>query len=330
MYEIERGLVKEGKRYLIGIDEVGRGPLAGDVVACAVCFDLACLEKEDFKEDLISGIKDSKKLSDKKRKELALLIKESAVGFSISGASPKIIDKINIYQATKFSMENALKDLINKLKEKNIKPDMVLVDSMEINSEIPSKSIIKGDEHCYTIASASILAKVYRDNLCAVWDEKYPGYDLIKHKGYATKAHRQALVELGPSEIHRQSFLKNLQKWKDQSILIGDEGENKAQEYLENLGYKIIEKNYKVYSGEIDLIATKEEFLVFIEVKSRKDSNYGHGYEAVDEQKQRKIKLAAQTYYYSNNLHKKYQPRFDVIEIYTKEKSINHYEDAFQ
>lgn len=328
MYEIERDLIKEGKRYLIGIDEVGRGPLAGDVVACAVCFDLACLIKEDFKDDLIPGIKDSKKLSDKKRRELASLIKENAVDFSISGASPKIIDKINIYQATILSMENALKDLIKKLKEKSITPDMVLIDAMKIESEIPFLSLNKGDDLCYTIASASILAKVYRDNLCKIWDKKYPGYELSKHKGYATKVHREALIELGPSEIHRKSFLNNLEKWKDQTKIIGDQGEKKAQEYLEDLGYKIVEKNYKVYSGEIDLIAIKEGYLVFVEVKSRKDSNYGYGYEAVDYNKQKKIKLAAQIYYHSKAM-ENYQPRFDVIEIYTEDEVINHFEDAF-
>lgn len=328
MFDIERDLILEGKRYIVGIDEVGRGPLAGDVIVCAVCFDLRCLIDEDLKEDLIDGIKDSKKLSDKKRRELAGKIKEKAIGFSIAGAPPRVIDKVNILQATIMSMEKALEDLTKKLKEKNIVPDMVLVDSVKIKSSLPCTSLNKGDDLCYTVGAASILAKVYRDNLCKEWEEKYPGYEFSKHKGYGTKTHREALINLGPCEIHRASFLKNLQKWKDQSKIIGDQGENKALEYLEKNGYKIIGRNYKVYSGEIDLIARKDHYLVFVEVKSRKDDSYGYGYEAVDKNKQKKIKMAAEIYYHSNGL-ENLQPRFDVIEIYTDKEIINHYEDAF-
>lgn len=329
MFDIEKDLVSQGKRYIIGIDEVGRGPLAGDVVAAAVCVDFSCFTEEETDCELIPGIKDSKKLSEKKRKELAKLIKERTVDFSIAGASAQVIDKINILQATILSMENALKNLVEKLKEKNIVPDKVLIDSVKIKTDLETMSINKGDDLCYSIACASILAKVYRDNLCEKWDEEYPGYGLKKHKGYATKAHREALVSMGPSPIHRITFLKNIEKWKDESVLIGSRGEDKAGIFLEDLGYKIIERNFKIYNGEIDLIAIKDKYIVFVEVKSRKDSDYGYGFEAVDKNKQKKIKIAAEIYYHSKG-YTQFQPRFDVIEIYTGDNVINHYEDAFQ
>lgn len=323
MFEIERDLNTQGKRYIIGIDEVGRGPLAGDVVAAAVCVDFS-----DSK-NLIEGIKDSKRLSDKKRRELASLIREKAVDFSIAGASPKVIDKINILQATILSMENALNNLIKKLEKRGIVPDAILVDSVKLNLDIPHTSLNKGDDKCYSIGCASILAKVYRDNLCERWDEEFPGYGLKQHKGYGTKMHREALVKLGPCDIHRQSFLKNMIKWKDESVMRGAQGEEKAEEYLEEKGYKIVEKNFKTETGEIDLIVKKENLLVFVEVKLRKDANYGYGFEAVDDVKQKKIKSAAEYYYYFKSS-QELQPRFDVIEIYTNTDTINHFKNAFQ
>ncbi len=323
MFEIERDLCAQGKKYIIGIDEVGRGPLAGDVVAAAVCVDFS-----DSK-NLIEGIRDSKRLSDKKRRELASLIKENVVDFSIAGASPKVIDKINILQATILSMENALENLIKKLESKGIVPDAILVDSVKLNGDIQHISLNKGDDKCYSIGCASIIAKVYRDNLCEKWEDEFPGYGLKQHKGYGTKMHREALVKLGPCEIHRQSFLKNIVKWKDESVMKGEAGEEMAKEYLEEKGYNIIERNYKTTSGEIDIIALKNDLLVFIEVKLRKDANYGYGFEAVDEIKQNKIKSVAEYYYYTKNM-LDYQPRFDVVEIYSNTNTINHFVDAFQ
>lgn len=319
MFEIEKRLYKKGKRYLIGIDEVGRGPLAGDVVACAVCVDFS---------NLIEGVKDSKKLTEKKRKELAKIISEEAIDFAIAGASPEVIDKINILQATKVSMENALKELEEKLEKKGITPDGVLIDSVKIDTDLPHLSLDDGDNQCYSIACASILAKVYRDNLCIKWDKKYPGYGLARHKGYGTKAHREAIVELGPSPIHRKSFLKNLEKWRAETLERGAEGEEMAARFLENLGYKIIARNFRVKSGEVDIIALDEDVIAFVEVKLRKDKSYGTASEAVDEYKQKKIKSAAEHFYYEGE-YKDYQPRFDVIEIYTKEDIINHYVNAF-
>lgn len=330
MFEIERDFAKEGKRYIIGIDEVGRGPLAGDVVAAAVCVDFSKINEDTQDLDLIPGVKDSKKLTEKKRRNLAGLIKEKTVDFAIAGASAKVIDEINILQATIMSMENALKALEKKLEAKGIKADLVLVDSVKIKTDLETKSFNKGDDLCYSIGCASIIAKVYRDDvLCKKYEEDYPGYGFLKHKGYGTKVHREALLLLGPSPIHRRTFLKNIDKWKDESKKRGAEGEKRAEEYLEEMGYKIIKRNFTIPSGEIDLIALKDEYLVFVEVKLRKNANYGYGFEAVDEIKQKKIKSAAEVFYYKG-AYRDYQPRFDVIEIYTDDNTINHFVDAFQ
>lgn len=319
MFDIEKKFFEEGNRYFIGIDEVGRGPLAGDVVACAVCVDFS---------NLIEGIKDSKKLSEKKREKLATIIKEEAVDFSLAGASPEVIDKINILQATKVSMKNALEDLLGKLEKKGITPDMTFIDSVEIDTDTPHMSLDNGDDLCYSIGCASILAKVYRDNMCKKWDEEYPGYGLARHKGYGTKAHREAIVKLGPSPIHRKSFLKNLEKWRKETVERGQEGEKLGEKFLIEKGYKIIDRNFKVKSGEIDIIALDKDMIVFVEVKLRKNKDFGHGFESVDIRKQEKIKSAAEHFYYEKD-YKEYQPRFDIIEIYTKEKEINHIENAF-
>ncbi|MDO5028058.1 MAG: ribonuclease HII [Bacillota bacterium] len=332
MFDIELAYYKEGKRYIIGIDEVGRGPLAGDVVAAAVCVDFGQINESAHDLGLIAGVKDSKKLTEKKRRDLATKIKEGTVDFALAGASAQVIDKINILQATKLSMEKALKDLESKLRDRGIEPDLVLVDSVKIASHLETVSLTKGDDKCYSIGCASILAKVYRDDvLCQQYEEAYPGYGFAKHKGYGTKAHRQALIDLGPSPIHRRSFLKNMKKWEDEAKRLGDQGEEKAQAYLEAQGYKIIDRNFIFHNeGEIDLIARKDFYLVFVEVKQRKNANYGYGAEAVDSIKQGKIKKAAEYYYQFKAKDKDLQPRFDVIEIYTETDEINHFVDAFQ
>lgn len=320
MFEIENDLLKKGKRYIIGIDEVGRGALIGDVIVAAVCVDI---------EDQIEGIKDSKKLSEKKRNELAKIIRERAIAVSIAGAPPSVIDKVNIKRATILSMQNALKQILVMLEAKGITPDCVLVDAEHIESDLECMSINKGDDLCYSIGCASIVAKVYRDALCGKWDEEYPGYNLKKHKGYATKEHRLALVELGPCPIHRNSFLKKMNTWLDESTIIGNEGEDMAVNFLMDLDYEIIERNYKIYFGEIDVIAKVGEILAFVEVKKRSEIDYGYAFEAVNKEKQRKIKKCAEYYIMVNKL-ENLQPRFDIIEVYSKGNEINHYEDAFQ
>ncbi len=189
-YELE--CIANGYKYIAGVDEVGRGPLAGPVVCAAVIMPL---------DKLIEGIDDSKKVSEKKRNTLSELIKENAICYNIAEVSPKIIDEINILEATKLCMTNALEGL-------NIKPDVALVDALTLNTDIPVANIIKGDYLSYSIGAASIIAKVYRDNLMVDLAKKYPEYSFEKHKGYGTAVHINAIKQYGPSEIHRQSFIK--------------------------------------------------------------------------------------------------------------------------
>lgn len=182
-------------KIIAGIDEAGRGPLAGPVVCASVIMPL----EED---KIIEGINDSKKLSAKKREELYDKIIERAVAYSIVEIDEGCIDEINILNATKKGMKTA----IDKLK---ISPDIVLIDAVKLDIDIPQENIIKGDELSYNIASASILAKVYRDRRMEDLDRIYPQYGFAKHKGYGTKAHIEALKEYGKCKYHRETFIKN-------------------------------------------------------------------------------------------------------------------------
>lgn len=188
----EKECIAQGYSLIAGVDEVGRGPLAGNVVCCAVIMPL---------DDIIEGVDDSKKLSEKKRKMLSEQIKEKAIAYSIAEVSPQVIDEINILEATKKCMAMA----INGLK---IKPDIVLIDALDIKVDIPVKGIIKGDALSYNIGAASILAKVYRDEQMCEMAKLYPQYAFEKHKGYGTAVHIQAIKEYGACPIHRRSFIK--------------------------------------------------------------------------------------------------------------------------
>ena len=182
-----------GKKYVAGVDEVGRGPLAGPVICCAVIMPT---------DDIISGITDSKKLSAKSRERLDKTIREKAVALSVFAVSEKEIDEINILQAVKKCMTGA----VNGLK---IKPDIVLADGLNIGLPFETEYIVKGDLKSYTIGCASIVAKVYRDNLMTALSEKFPEYGFEKHKGYGTAEHIRKIKEIGPCSLHRKTFIKN-------------------------------------------------------------------------------------------------------------------------
>lgn len=193
MWEIEDSFYADGVNVICGVDEAGRGPLAGPVCAAAVILP-PHLE--------IHGLTDSKKLTDKKRRELYPIIKEQAIAYGIGMASEQEIDEINILQATFLAMQRALDQL-------NIKPDLALIDgNREKDFGIPVKTVVKGDSLSMNIAAASILAKVTRDDLMVKLAEEYPQYGFEIHKGYGTKAHYAALTVYGPSPIHRMTFLK--------------------------------------------------------------------------------------------------------------------------
>ena len=193
MWEFEDSVYAEGYKSVCGVDEAGRGPLAGPVCAAAVILP-PHLE--------IPGLTDSKKLSDKKRRELFPIIKEQAIAYGIGFASEKEIDEINILQATFLAMQRAIDQLEGKA-------DFALIDgNREKDFGLRVKTVVKGDSLSASIAAASVLAKVTRDDIMVQMAERYPGYGFEIHKGYGTKAHYAALTEQGPSEIHRMTFLK--------------------------------------------------------------------------------------------------------------------------
>lgn len=193
LWEIENGCFAEGYNIICGVDEAGRGPLAGPVCAAAVILPANAV---------IPGLNDSKKLTDRKRRELMPVIQEMALGYGIAFADEKEIDEINILQATYLAMKRAI-DMLP------IKPDLALVDGNRAGDfGLPVKTVVKGDSLSASIAAASVLAKVTRDDLMLTLAEKHPQYGFEVHKGYGTKAHYAALTQHGPSEIHRMTFLK--------------------------------------------------------------------------------------------------------------------------
>ena len=195
LIEYDLAVKEEGYNIIAGVDEAGRGPLAGPVYACAI------IMRED---NIIKEVNDSKKLSEKKREELYDVILENALSCSVYSVDEKEIDRINILNATMLAMENAIKGL-------EIKPDLVLIDGNQ-NRGITAnnKTVIKGDSLSYNIAAASIIAKVSRDRYIRKMHEIYPEYNFDKHKGYGTKEHMEILRAIGPSPIHRKTFLKKL------------------------------------------------------------------------------------------------------------------------
>ena len=192
-YECE--LRSKGYKYICGIDEAGRGPLAGPVVVASVIMP---------KDSIIEGINDSKKVSEKKREKLYDLILEQAISYGVGIIGQDEIDDINILNATKKGLTNSLKELTQR-------PDLILVDALtNIDTlGIPYESIIKGDAKCYSISAASIIAKVTRDRIMREWDKIYPQYGFATHKGYGTSAHINAIKEYGPCPLHRKTFIKH-------------------------------------------------------------------------------------------------------------------------
>lgn len=187
---ISNELTKQGYRLIAGVDEAGRGALAGPIVAAAVIMP----------KQLIKGIKDSKLLTPQKRQELFIKIKKKAISWTIGSISNKRIDKIGINPANRLVMEKAVKKLGSK-------PKYVLIDgNLKINCPIPHQSIVNGDYKVYCIAAASILAKVYRDNLMCRYNKKYPNYGFDRHKGYGTVFHRNMIKQQGSCPLHRQTF----------------------------------------------------------------------------------------------------------------------------
>ncbi len=195
MKDIEDKLHKDGAKFICGIDEAGRGPLAGPVVVASVIMPA---------DSMIEGVNDSKKVSEKKREKLYDLILEEAISYGVGIIDQNKIDEINILNATKLGLTTSLKSL-------DTKPDLILVDALNNMDTlgIPYKSIVKGDAKVYSIAAASIIAKVTRDRIMREWDSVYPQYGFSSHKGYGTAKHIAAIKEYGLCPLHRRSFTKN-------------------------------------------------------------------------------------------------------------------------
>lgn len=190
MLRYEKKLYQAGYQAIAGVDEVGRGPLAGPVVAAAVILPPGCK---------IKGLNDSKKIPKKKHQDIYQAVMDKALAVGIGLMDSEIIDQVNIYEATKLAMKKALSKL-------SLKPDYLLIDAMKLDVDIPQESIIKGDANSLSIAAASIVAKVTRDKLMADYDKEFPGYDFAKNAGYGTKNHLQGLDRHGVTPIHRKTF----------------------------------------------------------------------------------------------------------------------------
>ena len=298
LYEYDRSL---GIGNLCGVDEAGRGPLAGDVYAAAVILDPA---------KPIEGLNDSKKLSEKKREALFAEIKEKAAAWSVGVATVEEIEAYNILQATFLAMRRAVDGL-------SIRPSLALVDgNRNPGLDIPTRLLVKGDGTSAAVAAASIVAKVSRDHYMAELDAQYPEYQFLRHKGYGTKLHYEMLDQYGESPVHRHSFLKSYyaKKGKGAPGGTGSKGEQMAADYLTARGCEILGRNWRCPYGEIDLILRQGETLIFAEVKTRGPGMLAAPAEAVTASKRRRLLDAAALYLSQNPL--PLQPRFDILEIY--------------
>ena len=277
--------------YICGIDEVGRGPFAGPVVAGAVILP---------KDDPILYLNDSKKLSEKKREALYDEIMERAVATGIGIVSPARIDEINILQATYEAMRMAIGNL-------KVEPDLLLNDAVTIPGvDIRQVPIIKGDAQSVSIAAASIIAKVTRDRLMVEYDAVMPGYDFAANKGYGTKKHIEGM--------NGRTMAGDTGRERKNNRETGSHYERLAGAYLEQEGYEILEYNYRCKTGEIDIIAREAGYLVFCEVKYRASDKKGHPAEAVNPAKQRTISKSALCYMTVNGIDE-VPCRFDVVSI---------------
>ncbi len=304
MLLFERECYNRGYDIVAGIDEVGRGPLAGPVVTAAVILPKDCK---------IEGVNDSKKLSPKKRQELYDIICEKAISYGIGVVSSERIDEINILQATYEAMRQSIRKL-------SVTPQMVLVDAVHIpDITMPQRGIVGGDGKSISIAAASIVAKVTRDAMMEEYAKLYPQYAFEKNKGYGSSEHIQAIKQHGICAIHRKTFIKNILSpkqdiTKSDNRAKGTKGEVLAVREMEKMGYTILERNFRRASGEIDIIAQKQNMIVFTEVKLRQTDKNGQPCEAVTPEKQKHIVQTAQ-YYIAENDVANFDIRFDVAEV---------------
>ena len=305
MLQYEKKYWQSGKKYLAGIDEAGRGPLAGPVAAAAVILP----KNVDLPE-----VTDSKKISEKKRERLFDEIYKTALSIGVGVVHEEVIDKKNILQATYQAMRHSLGQL-------SISPEVILVDGNKADiKHYEQESIINGDQKSLSIAAASIIAKVTRDRMMRQFDIVFPEYGFAKHKGYGTKQHIEAIQKSKATPIHRKSFnpvshhLPNM-AYLQRNRLLGKLGEQLAACKMIRIGHEMVEMNYNVPKvGELDIISWNNGDLVFTEVKTQ---TTGHGWGdprwQITEKKRDRIMNAVQHYMDSHELDCDF--RFDVAEV---------------
>lgn len=296
MLSFEKYLWDQGLEFIAGIDEAGKGPLAGPVVAAAVILP---------KNKRIKKVNDSKQLAAHVREELFAQIKEEALDISCGVVDVSYIDTYNIYYAGLEAMKRAVTGL--KVTAEYLLTDAYLIPGISI----PQKPIKKGDTKSLSIASASIVAKVTRDKIMEDYEHKYPQYGFSQHKGYPTLGHLRAIEVHGLSPIHRLSFNR---KHASNRKILGQVGEKAAKEYLGKRGYVIDEENFTCPQGEIDIIAREGNYLVFIEVRTRSSNSFGEPFESINSIKQRRIVKLAQLYMLKKNI-RNCNVRFDVVSV---------------
>ncbi len=287
MSKIENELYQAGHRLIAGVDEAGRGPLAGPVTVAACVLD---------PEQPIFGLNDSKKLTEKRRNYLFDQIKEKAIDYKIVFVPVDVIETKNILEATKQGMTEAILGLSRK-------PDLVLIDAVRLGDErLPAqRSLVHGDAVSNSIAAASILAKVSRDQFMIDLAKKFPEYGFERHKGYATASHYQAIREHGVMAEHRLSFLHKLKLGEadpNTTSAKGNSSEMQVAQCLMERGYELLASNFWIRNfGEIDLIMHRGRRILFVEVKARQDQNFeNRAIDALDSKKQWRIKTLADYY----------------------------------
>ncbi len=310
---------------ILGIDEVGRGPLAGPLVVGAVILP-------EVLPDWANELDDSKKLTFKKRAKLSEIILDGAVATGLGFVSPFELDELGMVPALKLATRRALQDMQGQ----QIKCTKVIIDG-NINFLTGTKlekittTLIKGDALIKEISAASIIAKVARDNYMIELGKKYPGYGFEKHMGYGTKAHIDAIKRLGLTSEHRLSFepCKSIsgfkrEETKKNTTVIGKFGEDAAADYLTNLGHKIVGRNFKTRWCEIDIVSIVEDKICFTEVKYRKSDDFGGGVAAITPDKVKKMKLGAEIFLKYYPKYQDLQPILAVADV-TKEYKIKNW-----
>ena len=305
----ERAARERGFSVICGIDEAGRGPLAGPVVAAAVILPF---------EKCPDGIRDSKTLTPQQRETAYAALHACGAAIAYGVVDVPAIDEINILRASQEAMRLAVRGLPEI-------PDAALIDGLPVQPfPIPQIALVKGDGRSASIAAASIIAKVERDRLMCEYDSLYPGYGFASHKGYSTPEHFAALKAHGPCPLHRRSFAPVMEMLCQPALNLGDierkktglNGEVVACAHLTGLGYEVAATRYHCRGGELDVVAWENGTLVFAEVKTRRSDRFGSPVDSVDSRKRKRMVKAAESFLAERELGE-IECRFDIVEVFT-------------